>query len=224
VLCGVDLDLAPGEVVALAGHSGAGKSTLTALLLRLYEPTSGSMLLDGCDVRDLDPRWLRAQIALVPQDRCSSPALSPRTSRSAGPTLRPRRSRPRPAPPTAWDFVVRAARRPRDRVGERASRSRVASASASRSHERCCATPRAAARRGHERARRGERAPGQRRAAAADARAHDLIIAHRLSTLRTARRVVVLDSGRIVQSGTHAELREQPGPYAQLVELQAQTG
>src|SRR4029079_2404252 len=68
LLRGLCLTLHAGEVVALVGPSGAGKSTIAALLLRLYDPDGGAILLDGVDLRDLSPRWLRRQIGLVSQD------------------------------------------------------------------------------------------------------------------------------------------------------------
>jgi ATP-binding cassette subfamily B protein len=68
VLEGLDLTLAPGKVVALVGPSGAGKSTIAALLARLYDPVAGRVLLDGRDLRELDPAWLRRQIGVVSQE------------------------------------------------------------------------------------------------------------------------------------------------------------
>src|SRR5262249_61280771 len=67
-LRGVDLHIAPGEVVAIVGRSGAGKSTLVNLLLRFYDPDSGRVLIGGHDIRTLDPAWVRARIATVLQD------------------------------------------------------------------------------------------------------------------------------------------------------------
>jgi ABC-type multidrug transport system fused ATPase/permease subunit len=68
VLSGISFDCAPGEIVALSGKSGAGKSTLIALLLKFHLPLSGSIMLDGHDLRELDPKWLRRQIGIVAQD------------------------------------------------------------------------------------------------------------------------------------------------------------
>jgi ABC-type multidrug transport system fused ATPase/permease subunit len=68
VLHDVTLEVRPGETVALVGPSGAGKSTLVKLILRFYDPEAGRVLLDGMDVRHLDPAWLRSQVGIVPQD------------------------------------------------------------------------------------------------------------------------------------------------------------
>ena len=67
VLSGLSLTVKPNTFVALVGPSGGGKSTMTALLERFYDPTSGAVLLDGVDLRDIDPRWLRQQIGYVEQ-------------------------------------------------------------------------------------------------------------------------------------------------------------
>src|SRR5262249_55026701 len=68
VLVDVSLDLRPGEVVALVGPSGSGKSTVASLIARFYDPRSGRVLLDGGDVREPDPRWLREQVGAVSQE------------------------------------------------------------------------------------------------------------------------------------------------------------
>ncbi len=68
VLKGLDLRVASGQTFALAGHSGGGKSTVVALVERFYDPQGGSVTLDGCDLRDLNVRWLRSQIGMVSQE------------------------------------------------------------------------------------------------------------------------------------------------------------
>ena len=85
VLRGIDLTIAPGEVVALVGSSGAGKSTLASMLMRLYDPSAGRILLDGRDLKELDPSWLRKQIGVVSHHNPSYPrTASASTGRCSG--------------------------------------------------------------------------------------------------------------------------------------------
>ena len=125
----VSLHVPPGQTVALVGATGAGKSTLAKLVARFYDPTAGAVLVDGHDLRDVASSSLRSQLGIVPRRASCSAARSARTSRSAGPTQRPRRSRPRPGrlAPTTSSSRSRTATTPRS--ASAASSSRPASAS-----------------------------------------------------------------------------------------------
>jgi len=221
VIDDVSLRLDPGEVVAVVGPSGAGKSTLASLIARLYDPDAGRILLDGRDVRELDVTFLRQQIGTVAQE----PILF---SNSVAENIRYGR------PGASLDEIVAAARTANaDRfiekfpqgydtlVGERGvqlsggQKQRVAIARAVLKDPRILvldeATSALDAESEHlvkealERLMRGRTT---------------LIIAHRLSTVKDAGRVVVLDAGRIVQSGAHAALLREDGLYRRLVERQ----
>ena len=221
-LHGVSFTIEPGEVVALVGPSGAGKSTVAALLPRFYDPQAGAVLLDGADIRRLDPLWLRERIGSVAQE----PLLF---STSIGDNIRYGR-------PGATDAEVEAAARvahchefivdlPQGyatTVGERGvqlsggQRQRVAIARAALKDPAILILDEATS-----------ALDAESEALVKDALAHlmrgrtSLVIAHRLSTVKDADRVVVLDAGRVVQIGSHAELMAaEEGLYARLVQRQ----
>ena len=221
VLDDVSLRLEPGEVVAVVGPSGAGKSTLSALIGRLYDPDQGRILLDGHDLRELDTSFLRRQIGTVAQEpilfstsiagniRYGRPGASQAEVESAARTA------------NAHSFVEKFPQGYETLVGERGvqlsggQKQRVAIARAVLKDPRILvldeATSALDAESEHlvkealERLMRGRTT---------------LIIAHRLSTVKDAHRVVVLDAGRIVQSGPHATLLREDGLYRRLVERQ----
>ncbi len=221
VLQGIDLAIAPGEAVAIVGPSGAGKSTIAALLGRLYDPQGGRILLDGKDLKELDPDWLRQQIGVVAQEPLlfsSSIADNIRYGR-VGASDAEVEAAARAA--NAHEFITRFPEGYRTLVGERGvqlsggQKQRVAIARAVLKDPRLLildeATSALDAESEHlvkdalDRLMKGRTT---------------LIIAHRLSTVMDADRVLVLEGGKVVQSGSHAALMGQEGLYRRLVERQ----
>ncbi len=220
-LNGFDLTVSPGERVALVGPSGAGKSTVLRLLLRFYDPQSGVVRVDGVDIRQADPGDVRARMALVAQD-------APLFSGSALENLRFGRE------DATVDELVDAARAAEadsflaalpegfdTALGERAKtlsggqRQRVAIARALVRNAPILLLDEATSALDAENERLVQHA------------LHDamlgrttLVIAHRLATVLHADRIVVMEDGRVVETGTHGELIARGGLYARLASLQ----
>ncbi|HYO54280.1 ABC transporter ATP-binding protein [Archangium sp.] len=221
VLQGIDLKLDPGEVVAIVGPSGAGKSTIAGLLARMYDPQSGRVLLDGKALGSLDPEWLRRQIGTVAQEPmlfASSIADNIRYGRMDA-TDAEVEAAARAA--NAHEFISRFPEGYRTLVGERGvqlsggQKQRIAIARAVLKDPRLLvldeATSALDAESEHLVQEALERLMKGRTT---------LIIAHRLSTVIGADRVLVLEGGKVVQSGNHTALMGQDGLYRRLVERQ----
>jgi len=220
-LDGVDFATAPGETLALVGPSGAGKTTVFQLLLRFYDPAAGRVCVDGVDLRAADPADLRARIALVPQE----PVIF---SADAWENIRYGR-------PGASDDEVRAAARAAHAetflealpagfdsfLGERGvrlsggQRQRIAIARAILKDPAILLLDEATSSLDAESERMVQDALDRLMAGRTT-----LIIAHRLATVLKADRILVMDQGRIVESGTHAQLQTRDGLYAHLAALQ----
>lgn len=222
VLKGVALHIGAGEVIGVVGRSGSGKSTLTKLLQRLYVPDSGRIRIDGIDLALTDPAWLRRQVGVVLQENL----LFNRTIRENIALTDP--SLPLDAVieaaklAGAHDFIVEFPQGYDTVVGEHGSglsggqRQRIAIARALTGNPRILIFDEATSALDYE----SERAIQNNMRAICAGRTV-IIIAHRLSAVRHANRIVAMDKGQIVEIGSHDELLVRDGYYARLVELQA---
>ena len=217
----ISLDIAPGDVVALVGRSGAGKTTIASLLPRFWDVTAGRITLDGIDVRALSLDTLRGAIGIVPQE----PVLFSGSIRENIAYARPDASDAevlRAAQAAhAWEFIERLPEQWNTRVGERGvklsggQRQRIAIARVFLKDPAVVILDEATSSLDTESERYVEQALEQ----LLEGRT-TLIIAHRLSTVRRADRVVVLDQGRIVETGSHDELLDrEDGLFARLHQL-----
>ena len=221
VLRGLELELAPGRVVALVGPSGSGKSTVAALISRFYDPTEGRLELDGRDLRSLDPHWLREQVGVVSQEpmlfACSI-ADNIRYGRP-GASLDEVRAAARAA--NADSFITGFSEGYDTLVGERGVRlsggqkQRVAIARALLKDPRLLILDEATSALDAESEHLVQEALDRLMVGRTT-----LVIAHRLSTVKDADRVVVLEGGEVAEQGDHESLLEKGGIYQRLVARQ----
>lgn len=221
VLRDVSLDVAAGEVIALVGPSGSGKTTLVSLLPRLYDVTAGAIMMNGHDVRSLSLTDLRRRIAYVPQEPYlfgTSVAENIRFGRE-GATDDEVEAAARAA--NAHDFIIALPDGYGTQVGERGARlsvgqkQRIAIARAILRDPRILILDEATSAQDSE----SERLVQEAMARLLRGRTA-FIIAHRLSTVQRADRIVTLEGGRIVEVGSHSELLERGGLYARLHAIQ----
>ena len=220
-LNGVDFHIDAGEVVAVVGKSGSGKSTLLNLLLRFYDPTEGRVLVAGRDVRALDLGWLRGQIATVMQEpTLFSRSIGENISYGVGDADRSA-IRHAAALASAEEFIERLPAGYETTVGDRGvqlsggQRQRLAIARAILRRPAILVLDEATSALDAE-----LEAVVQEALRALDYRPTTIVIAHRLSTVASVDRVMVFDSGRIVESGTHENLIRSSTFYRQLVQTQ----
>jgi ATP-binding cassette subfamily B protein len=221
VLHEIDLDVAPGRCVAIVGATGAGKSALMSLIPRFYDPTAGRVLVDGVDVRELDLDNLRRNIGLVFQESFLFSHTVSANIAFGHPQATAEQIRRAATVAAAHEFIVQLPQGYDTVLGESGvtlsggQRQRLALARAILLEPAILLLddPTAAI----------DSHTEQEIFDALDrtiAGRTTFIVAHRLSTLRRADFIVVMEEGRIVQRGTHAELMQRPGPYLHAASLQ----
>jgi ATP-binding cassette subfamily B protein len=223
VLKDVDLDIAPGEMLGLVGHSGAGKSTIINLVLRLYDADIGKVCIDGLDIRDYDYAWLRENIGVVFQETFLFSGSIYDNIAYAKPGAQPAEIFRAARLANAHEFIIGLPDGYNTLVGEDGhnlsggERQRVAIARAVLRDPKILILDEATSALDPE--------TEQKIQQALERLVKDrptIAIAHRLSTLRHASRLAVIDKGRVAELGTHRELLEKKGIYYGLVMAQRQ--
>ncbi len=224
-LSDVSLTVKPGETVALVGPSGGGKSTLLSLLPRFYDVTSGAVRINGLDLRDLSLSDLRARIALVTQEPFLFDDTIAANIAYARPDATPEQIAEAARSAAAHDFITTLPEGYRTRAGEGGmrlsggQRQRIAIARAFLKDAPILLLDEATSALDTEAEAQVQAALDRLMAGRST-----LMIAHRLSTVRHADRILVLEGGRVVETGTHAALVEQGGLYARLARQQSLDG
>ncbi len=224
-LNGVSLTVKQGEIVAIVGPSGAGKSTVFGLITRFYDPQKGTVVVDGIDVKRLDPKDLRGQIASVPQDAVLFSTSILENIRFGRPDASKEDVLAAAAAARVDEFVDRLPAGMDEQVGERGTklsggqRQRIAIARAILRNAPILLLDEATSALDAESEKHVQ--------AALEELMKDrttLVIAHRLATVRNADRIVVLEEGRVVDEGHHDALMKKGGLYARLAKLQFSDG
>jgi subfamily B ATP-binding cassette protein HlyB/CyaB len=223
ILSDVTLDIAAGEVVGIVGSSGSGKSTLVKLVQRLFVPERGRVLVDGTDLALADPAWLRRQLGVVLQENVLFNRSVRENIAIADPAMDMNRVISAAKLAGAHEFILSLPEGYETIIGERGAslsggqRQRIAIARALIASPRILILDEATSALDYE-----SEAIIQANMGAIARDRTVLIVAHRLSTVRSAHRIVVMDEGRIVETGTHDQLLKLNRIYARLWRIQSE--
>ena len=223
-LAGCNLQVNPGEVVAIVGPSGAGKSTILQLLLRFYDPQTGVVRLDGTDLRDFDPKALRQAIGIVPQDTALFAQSAMENIRYGRPGASDADVIAAARAADAHHFILELPQAYATQLGERGARlsggqrQRVAIARALLKNSPVLLLDEATSSldvHSEQQVQAALNVLMQGRTT--------IVVAHRLSTVRRADRIIVLKQGEVVETGNHDSLVALNGVYAQLSNIQLES-
>jgi subfamily B ATP-binding cassette protein HlyB/CyaB len=222
ILHDVNFEIPAGQIVGIVGPSGSGKSTVAKLVQRLYVPESGRVIVDGTDLAMVDPAWLRRQIGVVLQENVLFNASVRENIALADPAMSMENVIAAATLAGAHDFILELPEGYDTIVGERGNslsggqRQRIAIARALVSNPRILIFDEATSALDYE----SEQIIQDNMRKIVEGRTA-LIIAHRLSTVRRANRIITIEQGRVVEDGNHEQLIRSSGRYASLYRLQA---